>query len=151
MPCFQPHIGTVFCSPRCIHCCFPYFSAHRVNVICCRNQASKQAHNTAKAHYLTVCSVVQWPCSTAFHQGQSSDYGIYSACKALWAQGAKQEWHWCGNLQWSSRSLILKKSWHITAFFHGQRKMFMWVEEENRTGRLISLLLTFKKVKKFFN
>lgn len=37
-----------------------YFSAHRLSVICCRNQASKQAHNTAKVHYLTVCSVVQW-------------------------------------------------------------------------------------------
>lgn len=52
--------------------------------------------------------------STAFLQGQFSDYGIYSALKALWTQSAKQEWHWCRSLQWSSRRFILKKSWFIT-------------------------------------
>lgn len=50
------------------------------------------------------------------------------------------------------QEVLFSKSPDISQlFFHGQRKMFMWVEEENRTGRLISLLLTFKKAKKFFN
>lgn len=50
------------------------------------------------------------------------------------------------------QEVLFSKSPDISQlFFPGQRKMFMWVEEENRTGRLISLLLTFKKVKKFFN
>lgn len=72
--------------------------------------------------------------SVAFLQGQLSDYGIYSAHKALWTECQIR------TTLMRESSVVIKKSYsqkvltYHSLFFHGQKKTFMWAEGEEQEG-----------------
>lgn len=151
MPCLQTHIATIFPS-RWIRCCTSYFSAHRVNGSCCKNQACAQAQNTAKVRYLTACSVVQWSWAALPSIKVNRVITGFTAHVKLFGHSVPNKNGTDLGIFSGHQEVLFSKSPDISQlFFYGQRKMFMWVEEKNRTGRLIPLPLTFKKAKKFFN